>query len=364
MTSLRLTHLTFIGTNVERATVVFGPETTIVRGPSDTGKSFIVDAIDFMLGGRNLKEIPQRDGYSTVLLGLALPDGELITLSRQVAGGRFSLYRSDLRDGPLPVPDQTLADRHDANSTDNLSRFLLGYVGLDERRLRKNRQGETDSLSFRDLAHLCIVDETQMQAETPPALRGNSMTRTKEISTLRLLLQNEDDSGLTAATSKTERTRLARARAEVLDRLLNDLEAQVADAPDKTELRGQRGRLDATITQQTTAISELTSHRSALASQLAGLDRLAAATRNRTDGVRTLSARFRLLLAQYNSDLARLDMIGEAGSRLGYFTQASACFAAPSPTTSTSTWTALMTPPPSPSQWPPSESRPPPCATT
>src|SRR5688572_19357131 len=101
MNRLTLTHLTLFGPNVDTASVEFGPGTTVVRGPSDTGKSFIVDAVDFMLGAKALKEIPEREGYSTVLLGLTLPSGETVTLSRAVTGGDFGLYQEDIRTGPL-----------------------------------------------------------------------------------------------------------------------------------------------------------------------------------------------------------------------------------------------------------------------
>lgn len=62
MSGLILTHLTFIGAGLEPASVEFGSRVTLIRGPSDTGKSFIVDAIDFMLGANALKEIPERRG--------------------------------------------------------------------------------------------------------------------------------------------------------------------------------------------------------------------------------------------------------------------------------------------------------------
>ncbi len=155
MARVSLTHLTFLGTNVEPATVEFGPEATLVRGPSDTGKSFIVDSIDFMLGSNALKEIPERQGYSTALLGLLLPSGDAVTLSRSVNGGNIGLYPGDIRSGALPVPPETLGAKHNPNSDGNLSMFLLTHVGLDGRRVRKNVRNETDSLSFRNVAHLC-----------------------------------------------------------------------------------------------------------------------------------------------------------------------------------------------------------------
>lgn len=94
MSRLRLLHITLWGPNVPLSTVEFGPGLTLVRGPSDTGKSFMVEALDFMLGGKSLKEIPERNGYSTVLLGVELPAGETVTLTRSVAG---ALSRSTAR---------------------------------------------------------------------------------------------------------------------------------------------------------------------------------------------------------------------------------------------------------------------------
>ena len=82
---ISLTHLTFVGVTVEPATVDFGPAATIIRGPSDTGKSYIVGAIDYMLGGSTRpKDIPERNGYTTVLLGVRLPSGGEVTLARAV----------------------------------------------------------------------------------------------------------------------------------------------------------------------------------------------------------------------------------------------------------------------------------------
>lgn len=232
MLRLTLTHLTFIGTNVQPASIEFSPQLTLVRGPSDTGKSFVVDALDFMMGASALKEIPERDGYSVVLLGLELPSGDRVTLARGVAGGAFSLYLSDIREGPLPVADETLAPRHSPSADTNISRYLLKQVDLDDKRVRRNARGETDSLSFRNLAHLCVVDETQMQSETPPALTGNYVSKTKEISVLKLILQAEDDSAVVAVPSAQENARVSGAKIDVIDRLIAEVEAKLSETAD------------------------------------------------------------------------------------------------------------------------------------
>lgn len=319
MSRLTLTHLTFIGAAVQPASVEFGLRLTLVRGPSDTGKSFIVDAIDFMLGANALKEIPEREGYSTALLGLMLPDGEPITLSRSVNGGNIGRYNQDVRSGPLGVPDASLSAKHNPHSEGNLSRYLLALIGLDGKRVRKNARNVTDSLSFRNVAHVCVVDETQMQSEVSPALTGSYVSKTKEISVLKLLLQDEDDSSLVATQSNADLSRLSGAKIEVVDRLLSDLEAQLSETGDAGALRAQLGRLNATIDEQSSSIEQLTSDRDQLAKAHTAAQNREAETRRQLGDANALSSRFNLLLRQYDSDLARLKMIREAGDLLGYF---------------------------------------------
>lgn len=320
MLRLTLTHLTFIGTNVEPASVEFGPQLTLVRGPSDTGKSFIVDALDFMLGANTLKEIPERAGYSMVLLGLELPSGDRATLARSVSGGSFSLFLSDIRQGPLPIADETLAPRHSPSADSNISRYLLKQVDLDGKRVRKNARGETDTLSFRNLAHLCVVDETQMQSETPPALTGSYVSKTKEISVLKLILQAEDDSTVVAVPSAQETARVSGAKIEVIDRLIAEVEEKLSETPEAEQLRDQLARLNTSINEQNTAMSEVWTRRAGASESLRQAQQSLGTARTELSEVVALHSRFGLLRTQYESDLARLATIKEAGNLLGYFT--------------------------------------------
>ena len=50
----------------------------VVYGASDTGKSFIVDSIDFMLGGKGpLRHFVEREGYDRILLAIETLDSAL-----------------------------------------------------------------------------------------------------------------------------------------------------------------------------------------------------------------------------------------------------------------------------------------------
>jgi AAA15 family ATPase/GTPase len=62
----------------------------VLYGASDTGKSFILDSIDYMLGGKGpLRDFPEREGYDRVLLGMLTTSGEEFTLQRSTSGGGF-----------------------------------------------------------------------------------------------------------------------------------------------------------------------------------------------------------------------------------------------------------------------------------
>lgn len=320
MSRLRLLHITLWGPSVPLSTVEFGAGLTLVRGPSDTGKSFMVEAIDFMLGGKSLKEIPERNGYSTVLLGIELPTGETVTLARSATGGAFSLYRSDVRSGPLPVPDEDLAAKHSSKNETNLSIFLLKQLGLESALIRKNAQGATVSLSFRDLVRLCIIDETKMQSDIAPAITGQYTTKTKEISAFKLLLEAEDDSSIVPAQGGREGARATGAKIEVIDQLLSGIEAKLADTPDEIQLRDQLARLDGAIADHTSTVEGLLTERSGLAEQVRQLQETVQRVRTELSEVGALQSRFDLLDKQYESDLERLATIREAGVLLGFFT--------------------------------------------
>jgi len=89
----RLRFLGFFGPQKQPATITFGPGLNVLYGASNAGKSFIVEAIDFMLGGgQPLRDIPERVGYDRVLLGIETLDGQTFTVWRSMEGGGFKLY--------------------------------------------------------------------------------------------------------------------------------------------------------------------------------------------------------------------------------------------------------------------------------
>lgn len=317
---IRLTHLTLIGTNVDPATVSLGPALSVVHGPSDTGKSFIVDAIDFALGSKKLKQVKGMEGYSHVLLGVEARSGEIFTLSRPIKGGRVELYAHDLRAMPTLPPERTLATQHNAFAEDNLSRFLLRLTGFDGLKVRKNVRNETDSLSFRNLAHFTVVNETQMQSELEPVYTGISpTTRTKELSVLKLLLEGRDDSDLIAVAATPQQKRAKAAKSEVVEALIRDVDRKLQEVAEESELRDQLTRLNTRMEHVRNTLRNASQLRADALQRVASSENDVRVIRSNFISTRALAARLSLLDKQYASDLSRLKMIGEAGGLLGFF---------------------------------------------
>src|SRR4051812_2845524 len=108
-----------------------------------------------MLGGANLRDMPERDGYGEIALDLVTSNGENWRLRRATAGGDFAL--DDLNpDGS--AAHATLRQNHGHDRTGNVSGFLLDKIGLlGKHILKSGSKRTTQSQSFRNLARLVIV---------------------------------------------------------------------------------------------------------------------------------------------------------------------------------------------------------------
>ncbi len=305
---LRLGRLGFSGPS-KQSEIVFVPGVNVVCGASDTGKSFLAEAIDFMLGGSELKDLPEREGYNAVALDQSSTDGSSWTLERSISGGDFVLRQGET--------SEKLRQSHAHNRTDNLSGFLLEKIGLlGKRILKSSAKGTTNSLSFRNLARLIIVQEGEIQQKGSPFWGGQYTLKTAELATIKLLLTGIDDSAvISAATDEPD----ASGQLALLEELIADLTSDIADIGEgRGELDAQLERLEASVLAYRESVADaqrslddLIGQRRTLANRRDGIDA-------RLDEIDELQARFRLLAEHYRVDLARLRAIQESGSLFAY----------------------------------------------
>lgn len=310
-----LRRLALTGPGKEPAEVAFTRGLNVIAGPSDTGKSFIAQCLDYALGSGDLpKEIPEAEGYTSVVLEIeANRDQRIYTLERSLRGGEI-LCKT------VGEPDRVLAAKHQGGKEDTVSQFLLDLSGLGTKKVRTNEQGKTRPLSFRDIARLVIIDEETVIKETSPVLSGQFTSKTVESGTFRLLLTGTDDSSIIAKEDpKVAKGRQA-GKVELLDGLVKDVRERLAELGEVATLTDERDRL----TQIEASIQTALVERVAAQASVVPLEakRGTAWTTLRTAESRLavlseLQTRFDLLQEQYVSDLRRLETIAEAGVRLG-----------------------------------------------
>lgn len=313
---LQLRSIRFCGPKAE-AKLDFQPGVNVICGASDTGKSFLADSIDFMLGGSTLKDIPERAKYDQIDLSLAATGDEDFKLQRSMSGGNFRLL--DLREDDNIEP-KILKQTHTHDKTDNLSGYLLDKIGLLGKRVLKSKaKGTTQSLSFRNLARLVVVQEGEIQQTSSPFWSGQFTTNTSEIATVKLLLTGIDDSSVVPDPENSlDNTR----QIALLDELLSDLQTEIEDlGKDRGELEEQIERLEGSIDVRR---GELSASQKAL-DELVGKRREQFEKKqkasDRLDEISDLLTRFSLLAAHYDVDLKRLTAIQESGSMFAHVEQ-------------------------------------------
>jgi hypothetical protein len=315
MTGLLLKYLAYFGPDRRPAALAFSPGLNVICGASETGKSFVVESIDFMLGQQNpVRDIPERDRYDRARLVIESAGWPPLTLDRSIEGGHFRAYEEVVTDGAPTTEPKNLRWQHSAARQDTLSFALLGRAGLTSKVVRKSTT-DTRSLSFRDLVRLCVVTEEEIQRRGSPLLSGQFTTATAEYAAFKLLLTGTDDSALVSVKETTGRRDQETGKIELLNQMIEELQVDLdEEGADEAELNAQLERLEGSIKDQNAA---LTGVQKALDSLLERRGAAASELRNRRARVveiEELVGRFSLLDSHYETDLNRLKAIHESGS--------------------------------------------------
>jgi len=313
---LLLMDLLFTGSAAQPARLVLQSGLNVLYGASNTGKSFTVKTIDFMLGSsKPLPEIDERKNFERAWLSATLPLSGDVTFMRALAGGSLEVH-----DGQVDLASERkstgrhLSARHDHASDENVSQFLLNELGFGSKFVAVDANGKKRSLSFRDLAKFCIVDETAIQSENSPAESGQYPTVTSERSVFKLLTTGLDDSAIVPVMDRKSFKTSTNAKLEVVDEMITAItEELAADYPNPEELSAQNSRIEEVWS---AAQERVQAAQTSIRSQLA---------RKRDVGIAILRLqerraeialninRFEQLAEVYRSDIERLEAIEEAG---------------------------------------------------
>jgi hypothetical protein len=289
------------------ADVEFGYPSHLVYGPTDTGKSYIVQCIRYCLGSNDR---PEDIGWSSGYVRLALQITSIDTNTD------FTLFRSLIDDsataflGHHDIVPQMAGFQCEESPEEIVLRLSHG----SNRRVI-TKAGKLSNLTADSLRHISIFDEIET-LERVPLEGADKILKMRNRSVIALVLSGVDDSSATLVPTADKRN-IAKGYAEALAQErelliggipqgLTQAEAAQALVKVSTELenlniflRQNAEELESLKRQQATIDRALVGHQAQLVAFQEGLER------------------FRLLDSKYESDRERLSAIDQAAKIVG-----------------------------------------------
>lgn len=307
-----LKRLQITGKGKKNAEIILKPGLNVISGASETGKSYIFQCIDFVLGaGTPPENIPLSEGYSSIYLEISF-NGSVITLRRGIDGGGVELYECVIEDiaDITPIP---LSSKH-SNQKDSVSGYLLEVVGLRDKFICKNNNCKKVSLSFRNIAHLTLIDEEKIISKNSPILSGQVVNATVEKSLFKMLLTGIDDADLIEIEKAEIRKAKLNGKLELLAKVISERQEKQNSYNFDGNVEDEFCRIQSIINESTTDVSCLKGEIATLESDRIKTWGELQKIESRLITLNELSERFTLLADHYEIDIIRLKAISEAST--------------------------------------------------
>jgi|GEM_PF-716786 len=303
------------GNNVTTAEITFRKGANLITGASDTGKSYIFSALNYVLGiGEAPKDIPQSIGYNEFLIEIVTyQDDKTFTLWREI--NKSAIYAKECNYQQFYTKSINyikLTTTGQLTNNDHISNFLLKLVGLNDKKILVNKtSGTTTDISFRNLLNLTfIAEETIIKTISPFYITEQYKERIISQSLLHVLLSGTDFSEVIEKEDLTIKENQLLGKLEFLDFQVKQYTQDKAVLIEKTQSTtfvSEKQKfldLDSNLQKNVALAKELINRKNLLLQDRQNL-------LNELTYKKELSRRFEILEKQYLSDSERLDFILE-----------------------------------------------------
>ncbi|MFA0615536.1 hypothetical protein AB4582_15050 [Vibrio splendidus] len=313
-TGLKIEKILFLGSG-ENSSISFSNPVHIVHGASNTGKSLLIEAIDYMLGKETLKPVTESKKYNEVAMQLLL-NKEPFTVFREWPSLNFEIYHG-LVESKKGAKFFSYFKHGKANkNVRNISDFYL--EGIKDTQISSNLYGEKGSLTIRLLSRVILSNEEKIIRSDSPIIVGDRTENSKNRNVFKFLITGEDDSDVKTVVRDKEFKSEQKGQVEVLGDVIKTLKTDLV-FPDETleSLNERAGKLDSSIdgllehidfSQE--ALSEVVTEKKTVANELMGV-------RDRINTVQVNLTNFETLKKLYVSDIDRLNSQEESAFLLG-----------------------------------------------
>ncbi|MCA9177689.1 MAG: hypothetical protein KDB14_24645 [Planctomycetales bacterium] len=284
----------------------------VISGASDTGKSYLLGCLRYMLGTQDPPtSIPEDDGYDRLLVEVSQHDDRVFTLERSLKnGGDFSLYGCPLEEVADTSPEARLAT-HQKGKSNTIPDLLLEIAKLQNVEIRTKADGTKRRLRYSDVRHFSLISETAIiDPRSPVWPSGQYATAPADNSIFNYFLTGEDDSKAIKVPEVKVKQAGWQAKHDLLAKLIEHAEKEAGNPGD--DLKDQLEKLVASIEGASNDVARSNEEVRDLLSQRKNHWALIRDSRSRLAVIEQLDKRFVLLKEHYNSDLERLSFLGES----------------------------------------------------
>ncbi|MCS6211451.1 hypothetical protein [Shewanella baltica] len=322
---LRIKKIIFIGQD-KSSEVNFNKAVQFVHGASNTGKSLLVEAIDYMLGKSSLRQvIPQSASYNEIAMQIDL-DGKPFTLFRKWPSTDFEVYSEHIYSKDESKFFNYYRVKNATKKFDTITDFY--FQNLPRPTILANLFGEKTSLTIRLLSRVFISDEEKIIGTKSPIVGGDSNENSKNKYVFKYLLTGKDDSEVKVITRGKEFQSEKRGQIDVLEDVVQSL-ALGLNFPDESidSLDDRRARLDTSLAELLTTIDDSQEQLSEIVSEKKIVSQLLMTASERLNTIKANLENFGILERLYLTDIDRLSSQEEAAFllRVGHYSECYFC---------------------------------------
>lgn len=298
-----LKRLKSVGPDMEDAVLNFDEKRTLIRGPSDTGKSYIRDCLWFLLGGDKLpKTFPLAEGYQELQLRFE-SDGFEYEVRRALIGGQSTVYCRALGN-ESEYPFELLDD--------DLGELLVERSGAAGKQIIRSLS-DRGAVTGDDIRHWALWSQTAILSESPTS--GEGFAVTKRTASFSLFLTGVDDAKvvLRKKTSEVERIKGQLSSAEDA---LTRVQAGLPENVKRSDVVEALERVDEVLVAMSSQYDQRAAKLRELRREIADASQHLARATNGKNHALSMIGRFELLEQKYTNDLERL---GAANEGVAFF---------------------------------------------
>lgn len=305
------------GPNVKPGVIDFSRGLNLIIGASNTGKSLIIDCIDYAFGyvkrGKNhhyRMDTLEGYGYNVVHLVLRTERGR-IDIERKIGENKVTVTGND------PFIDDNYGYINLDAENKSLSNMLLKLLGIEEKhQILSNVNGKTNRITWRGILHLFFVRQTNIMEENSIFINPDTKTisQTSSPAALLFLLDGTNADDIPSPEQLMIQSERNGAVVEYIQKHIDTLGKRRADLSNKKYLSEMVS--DTTIAEYESTIQKLQEETDAAIEKSKSLMDQIYECNSELAKYGIIRKHFATLKKQYGSDAHRLMFISEGNSLL------------------------------------------------